>query len=74
MDRSSARMLHLIRLDRWQALTEAEHRGFAPLGPDLVAELGQPQRRWSRGRVCVAIEDGRLSGQRRPAGLAAAAP
>jgi Uma2 family endonuclease len=29
----------LVRLDRWQALTPEERRGFAPLCPDLVVEL-----------------------------------
>ena len=29
----------LVRLDRWQALTQEQRRGFAPLCPDLVVEL-----------------------------------
>jgi Uma2 family endonuclease len=29
----------LVALDRWQALSDAERRGFAPLCPDLVVEL-----------------------------------
>ena len=29
----------LLRLDRWQALSPEERRGFAPLCPDLVVEL-----------------------------------
>jgi Uma2 family endonuclease len=29
----------VVRLDRWQALSEAEREGFPPLCPDLVAEL-----------------------------------
>ena len=29
----------LVALDRWQALTAEQHRGFAPLCPDLVVEL-----------------------------------
>jgi len=29
----------LVRLDRWQALTTEQRRGFAPLCPDLVVEL-----------------------------------
>ena len=33
----------LIRLDRWQALTAEERRGFAPLCPDLVVELASPR-------------------------------
>ena len=29
----------LVALDRWQALSDAERRGFAPLCPDLAVEL-----------------------------------
>lgn len=32
----------LVALDRWQALSERERRGFAPLCPDLVVELASP--------------------------------
>jgi Uma2 family endonuclease len=32
----------LVRMDRWQALSEAERRGFPPLCPDLVVELASP--------------------------------
>ena len=32
----------LVALDRWQALSDAERRGFAPLCPDLVVELASP--------------------------------
>ena len=32
----------LVALDRWQALTAEQRRGFAPLCPDLVAELATP--------------------------------
>jgi Uma2 family endonuclease len=32
----------LVRLDRWQALSEAEREGFAPICPDLVVELASP--------------------------------
>ena len=32
----------LVRLDRWQALTAEQRRGFAPLCPDLVVELASP--------------------------------
>ena len=32
----------LVRLDRWQALTPEQRRGFAPLCPDLVVELASP--------------------------------
>ena len=29
----------VVRLDRWQVLSEAEREGFPPLCPDLVVEL-----------------------------------
>jgi Uma2 family endonuclease len=29
----------LVALDRWQALSDAERRGFAPLCPGLAVEL-----------------------------------
>ena len=32
----------MVRLERWQALSEAEREGFAPLCPDLVVELASP--------------------------------
>ena len=32
----------LVALNRWQALSDAERRGFAPLCPDLVVELASP--------------------------------
>lgn len=32
----------LVHLDRWQALTAEQRRGFAPLCPDLVVELASP--------------------------------
>jgi Uma2 family endonuclease len=32
----------LVALDRWQALTAEQRRGFAPLCPDLVIELANP--------------------------------
>jgi Uma2 family endonuclease len=31
-----------VRLNRWQALSEAEREGFPPLCPDLVVELASP--------------------------------
>ena len=31
-----------MRLERWQALSEAERDGFPPLCPDLVVELASP--------------------------------
>jgi Uma2 family endonuclease len=39
----------VIRLDRWQALTREERRGFAPLCPDLVVELASPSDEGPRG-------------------------
>ena len=39
----------LVELDRWQALSEAERRGFAPLCPDLVVELASPSDDGPRG-------------------------
>jgi Uma2 family endonuclease len=39
----------LVRLDRWQALTPEERRGFAPLCPDLVVELASPGDEGPRG-------------------------
>ena len=32
----------VVRLERWQGLSEAEREGFAPLCPDLVVELASP--------------------------------
>jgi Uma2 family endonuclease len=32
----------LIRLERWQALSAEQRRGFVPLCPDLVVELASP--------------------------------
>jgi Uma2 family endonuclease len=32
----------VVRLDRWQALSEVEREGFAPICPDLVVELASP--------------------------------
>jgi Uma2 family endonuclease len=39
----------LLRLDRWQALSTAERRSFAPLCPDLVVELASPSDEGPRG-------------------------
>ena len=39
----------LVRLDRWQALSTAERRSFAPLCPDLVVELASPSDDDPRG-------------------------
>ncbi len=39
----------LVRLERWQALTAEQRRGFAPLCPDLVVELASPGDEGLRG-------------------------
>ena len=39
----------LVALDRWQALTAEQRRGFAPLCPDLVVELASPSDEGARG-------------------------
>ena len=39
----------LVALDRWQALSTAERRSFAPLCPDLVVELASPGDEGPRG-------------------------
>ncbi|MEB3306354.1 MAG: Uma2 family endonuclease [Cyanobacteriota bacterium] len=39
----------LVALERWQALSADERRGFAPLCPDLVVELASPKDDGPRG-------------------------
>ena len=39
----------LVALDRWQALTPEQRRGFAPLCPDLVVELASASDEGPRG-------------------------
>ena len=39
----------LVRLDRWQALTPVQRRGFPPLCPDLVVELASTTDQGPRG-------------------------
>ena len=39
----------VLRLERWQALTTDQRRGFAPLCPDLVVELASPSDEGPRG-------------------------
>jgi Uma2 family endonuclease len=39
----------LMRLERWQALTPAQRRGFPPLCPDLVVELASPSDEGPQG-------------------------
>ena len=43
----------MIRLDRWQALSPNERRGFAPLCPDLVVELASPGDETPRGLTAL---------------------
>jgi Uma2 family endonuclease len=38
----------LVGLDRWQALSAEQRRGFAPLCPDLVVELASPSHEGRR--------------------------
>jgi len=39
----------VVRLERWQALTSEQRRGFPPLCPDLVVELVSPSDEGPRG-------------------------
>jgi len=39
----------LLRLERWQALTPEQRRGFPPLCPNLVVELVSPSDEGPRG-------------------------
>ena len=39
----------VVRLERWQALTPDQRRGFPPLCPDLVVELASPSDEGARG-------------------------
>jgi Uma2 family endonuclease len=39
----------VLRLERWQALTPEQRRGFPPLCPDLVVELVSPSDEGPRG-------------------------
>jgi len=43
----------LISLERWQALSPEQRRGFAPLCPDLVVELASPSDEGSRGLTAL---------------------
>lgn len=43
----------LVRLDRWQALTPEQRRGFPPLCPDLVVELASSSDPWPRGLTAL---------------------
>jgi Uma2 family endonuclease len=43
----------LVALDRWQALTPEQRRGFAPLCPDLVVELASASDEGPRGLTAL---------------------
>ena len=43
----------LVALDRWQALSAEQRRGFAPLCPDLVVELASPSDVGPRGLTAL---------------------
>ena len=43
----------VIRLERWQALSPEERRGFGPLCPDLVVELASPSDEGPRGLTAL---------------------
>ena len=43
----------LVALDRWQALTAEQRRGFAHLCPDLVVELASPSDEGPRGLTAM---------------------
>ena len=43
----------LVALDRWQALSTEQRRGFAPLCPDLVVELASPSDEGPRGLTAL---------------------
>ena len=43
----------LVALERWQALSEKQRRGFPPLCPDLVVELASPSDEGPRGLTAL---------------------
>jgi Uma2 family endonuclease len=43
----------MVRRERWDALTPAEQRSFAPLCPDLVVELASPSDEGLRGATAL---------------------
>ena len=43
----------LVALERWQALSAEQRRGFAPLCPDLVVELASPSDEGPRGLIAL---------------------
>jgi Uma2 family endonuclease len=46
----------LVRLDRWQALSTEQRRGFVPLCPDLVVELASPSDEGPRGVSALRLK------------------
>jgi Uma2 family endonuclease len=42
-----------VRLERWQALSPEQRRGFPPLCPDLVIELASPSDEGPRGATAL---------------------
>jgi len=46
----------LIALDRWEALSAEQRRGFAPLCPDLVVELASPSDEGLRGIAALRLK------------------
>jgi Uma2 family endonuclease len=56
----------LVALDRWQALSDSECRGFAPLCPGLAVELANPSDAGPRGlttlRQKMAAYQGKFPG------------
>ena len=54
----------VVRLDRWQGLSEAEREGFAPLCPDLVIELASPsdEPQALRKKMAAYMANGALLG------------
>ena len=61
-----------MRIDRWQALSPEERRGFAPLCPDLVVELAGPG--YESPLALMALRKKMAAYQANRASLAAAAP
>jgi Uma2 family endonuclease len=43
----------VVRLERWQALSPEQRRGFPPLCPDLVIELASPSDEGPRGEAAL---------------------
>jgi Uma2 family endonuclease len=43
----------LVQINRWQALTPEQRRGFAPLCPDLVVELASPSDEGPRALIAL---------------------